>query len=57
VWVEDPKEGTFLVHGLESVMREIFGNVIEKIPTSLYWLYLKYNKKQNVPQLQSSSRI
>jgi hypothetical protein len=27
--------GTFLVHGLESVMREIFGNVIEKIPTKL----------------------
>jgi hypothetical protein len=27
VWVEDLKEGTFLVHGLESVMREIFGNV------------------------------
>ncbi|VVM27441.1 hypothetical protein BSPWISOXPB_10413 [uncultured Gammaproteobacteria bacterium] len=35
VWVEDLKEGTFLVHGLESVMREIFGNVIEKIPTKL----------------------
>jgi hypothetical protein len=35
VWVEDPKEGTFLVHGLESVMRKIFGNVIEKIPTKL----------------------
>jgi hypothetical protein len=34
VWVEDLKEGTFLVHGLESVMREIFGNVIEKIPTN-----------------------
>jgi RHS repeat-associated protein len=35
VWVEDLKEGTFLVHGLESVMREIFGNVIEKMPTKL----------------------
>jgi hypothetical protein len=32
VWVEDPKEGTFLVHGSESIMREIFGNIIEKMP-------------------------
>ena len=35
VWVEDPQEGTFLVHGLESTMREIFGNVIEKMPAKL----------------------
>ena len=35
VWVEDPKEGTFLVHGSESIMREIFGNVIEEVPTKL----------------------
>ncbi|CAC9640288.1 insecticidal toxin complex protein [uncultured Gammaproteobacteria bacterium] len=35
VWVEDPKEGTFLVHGSESIMREIFGNVIEKMPAKL----------------------
>jgi hypothetical protein len=36
VWVEDPQEGTFLVHGLESTMREIFGNVIEKMPAHIY---------------------
>ncbi|SSC07737.1 RHS repeat-associated core domain-containing protein [bacterium endosymbiont of Bathymodiolus sp. 5 South] len=35
VWVEDPKEGTFLVHGSESIMREIFGNIIEKMPAKL----------------------
>jgi hypothetical protein len=29
------QEGTFLVHGLESTMREIFGNVIEKMPTPI----------------------
>jgi hypothetical protein len=35
VWVKDPQEGTFLVHGSESTMREIFGNVIEKMPVKL----------------------
>ncbi|VVH60053.1 hypothetical protein BSPCLSOX_2553 [uncultured Gammaproteobacteria bacterium] len=35
VWVKDPKEGTFLVHGSESIMREIFGNIIEEVPMKL----------------------
>jgi hypothetical protein len=36
VWVEDPKEGTFLVHSSESIMREIFGNVIH------FWVLRRY---------------
>ncbi|VVH50848.1 hypothetical protein BPUTSESOX_1087 [uncultured Gammaproteobacteria bacterium] len=38
VWVEgkhDSKEGIFLVHGPEGIMREIFGNIIEEVPMKL----------------------
>jgi len=38
VWVESkqgPKVGTFLVHDPESLMREIFGNIIEKVSRKL----------------------
>jgi hypothetical protein len=34
VWIES-EEGTFLVHGAKSVMRKIFGNIIEEVPTKL----------------------
>jgi DNA-binding IscR family transcriptional regulator len=29
------KGGTFLAHGSEGIMREIFGDIIEKIPMKL----------------------
>ncbi len=38
VWVEGKqgsKGGTFLAHGSEGIMREIFGDIIEKIPMKL----------------------
>jgi RHS repeat-associated protein len=38
VWVEtkqDSEVGTFLVHGPESLMRGIFGNIIEEVPKKL----------------------
>ncbi|CAB5496086.1 hypothetical protein [uncultured Gammaproteobacteria bacterium] len=38
VWIEgkqDSKNGTFLVYGSEGIMREIFGNIIEKVPLKL----------------------
>ena len=38
VWVEvkqDSEVGTFLVHGPESLMRGIFGNIVEEVPRKL----------------------
>jgi hypothetical protein len=38
VWIEgeeDSEKGTFLVHGAKSIMRNIFGNIIEEVPTKL----------------------
>jgi hypothetical protein len=38
VWVkvkQDSEVGTFLVHGPESLMRGIFGNIVEEVPKKL----------------------
>ncbi len=38
VWVEgmqNSEKGTFLVHESEDIMREIFGNIIKKMPMKL----------------------
>jgi hypothetical protein len=38
VWIEgeeDSEKGTFLVHGAKSIMRNIFGNIIEEVPIDL----------------------
>ncbi|SSC08125.1 hypothetical protein [bacterium endosymbiont of Bathymodiolus sp. 5 South] len=42
VWVEgmqDSEQGTFLAHGSKDIMREIFGNIIKKMPMKLVNLF------------------
>jgi hypothetical protein len=56
VWVKDPQEGTFLVHGSESTMREIFGNVIEKMPVKLVDLSVPEAMLSKVSKLPLASK-
>jgi hypothetical protein len=50
---QDSEVGTFLVHGPESLMRGIFGNIIEEVPKKLASIAKKQLSCGQTPDLQN----